>query len=135
MGSVAGSSFGLARQPLKPRDEALIKDGHFTVEGEGLRLEPAERASDSPPHPRVGGVLSDLAGRGDPKVEGPTSGMGAWLVTCSCGWERECSSEWAARSVSKLHLLHPQLTPMDVAHVTRVEGPDGGADGQQLSLT
>ncbi len=25
-----------------------------------------------------------------------------WLVTCSCGWERECSSEWAARSLSKL---------------------------------
>jgi hypothetical protein len=34
-------------------------------------------------------------------------------------WERECASEWAARSVSK---LHPQLGPMDVAHVTRVEG-------------
>jgi hypothetical protein len=45
-----------------------------------------------------------------------------WLVTCSCGWERECSSEWAARSVAK---LHPQLAPMDVAHVTRVEGPEG----------
>src|SRR5258706_545166 len=43
-----------------------------------------------------------------------------WLVTCSCGWERECSSEWAARSVSK---LHPQLAQMDVSHVTRVEGP------------
>jgi hypothetical protein len=51
-----------------------------------------------------------------------------WLVTCSCGWERECSSEWAARSVSK---LHPQLAPMDVEHVTRVEGPDGGAGCQQ----
>jgi hypothetical protein len=34
-----------------------------------------------------------------------------WLVTCSCGWERECSSEWAARSVSS---LHPQLAPVDV---------------------
>ena len=55
-----------------------------------------------------------------------------WLVTCSCSWERECVSEWAARSVSR---LHPQLAPMDVAHVTRVEGPDGGAGGQQLSLT
>jgi hypothetical protein len=55
-----------------------------------------------------------------------------WLVTCSCGWERECSSEWAAQSVSK---LHPQLAPMDVAHVTRVEGPDNGAVGQQLTLT
>jgi hypothetical protein len=35
-------------------------------------------------------------------------------------------------SVSK---LHPQLAPMDVAHVTRVEGPDNGAVGQQLTLT
>jgi hypothetical protein len=55
-----------------------------------------------------------------------------WLVTCSCGWERECASEWAARSVSK---LHPQLGPTDVAHTTRVEGPDGSAGGQQLELT
>jgi hypothetical protein len=54
-----------------------------------------------------------------------------WLVTCSCGWERECSSEWAAQSVAK---LHPQLGPMDVAHMTRVEGPEGGAAGQQLRL-
>jgi hypothetical protein len=42
-----------------------------------------------------------------------------WLVTCSCGWGRECVSEWAAQSVSK---LHPQLGQMDVPHVTRVEG-------------
>ena len=58
--------------------------------------------------------------------------MTRWLVTCSCGWERVCSSEWAAQSVSK---LHRQLAPMDVAHVTRVEEPDGGAGGQQLTLT
>ena len=55
-----------------------------------------------------------------------------WLVMCSCGWERETISEWAANSASK---LHPQLAPMDVAHVTRVEGPDNGAVGQQLTLT
>ena len=48
-----------------------------------------------------------------------STGKSSWLVLCSCGWERECPSEWAARSVSK---LHPQLGPMDVAHVTRVEG-------------
>jgi len=54
-----------------------------------------------------------------------------WLVTCSCGWERECSSQWAAQSVSK---LHPQLASMDVTHETRVEGPNGGAGGQQLTL-
>jgi hypothetical protein len=56
----------------------------------------------------------------------------SWLVICSCGWERECSSEWAADSVSK---LHPQLASMDVAHTTRIEGPEGGAGGQQLTLT
>jgi hypothetical protein len=54
-----------------------------------------------------------------------------WLVTCSCGWGRECVSEWAARSVSR---LHPQLAPVDVAHVTRVEGPESSAGGQQLTL-
>ena len=56
----------------------------------------------------------------------------SWLVTRSCGWERECSSEWAAQSAGK---LHPQLARMDVAHVTRVEGLDGSAGGQQLTLT
>jgi len=55
-----------------------------------------------------------------------------WLVICSCGWERECSSGWAARSVNK---LHPQIAPMDVVHVTRVNGPGEGAGPQQLSLT
>jgi hypothetical protein len=55
-----------------------------------------------------------------------------WLVLCSCAWERECSSEWAARSVSK---LHSQLAPMDVPHVTTVNGPGEGAGPQQLSLT
>ena len=58
--------------------------------------------------------------------------MTRWLVTCSCGWERECSAEWAAQSVS---WLHPQLAPMDVAHVPRIEGPDDGVGSQQLTLT
>jgi hypothetical protein len=43
------------------------------------------------------------------------------LVICSCGWERETVSEWAAQSVSK---PHPQLGAMDVQHVTRVGRPD-----------
>jgi hypothetical protein len=60
--------------------------------------------------------VAALAPEHDPLTSGVTR---PWLVTCSCGWERECSSEWAARSVSK---LHPQLAPMDVAHVTRVGG-------------
>jgi hypothetical protein len=55
-----------------------------------------------------------------------------WLVTCSCGWGRECVSEWAAESVSK---LHPQLATMNVPHVTRVEPTDDSGSDRQLSLT
>jgi len=54
-----------------------------------------------------------------------------WLVICSCGWERACSSEWAAQSIAK---LHPQLASLDLAHVTRVEGPGATVIGQQLIL-
>jgi hypothetical protein len=63
---------------------------------------------------------------------GTMSSNGGRLIVCSSGWERETVSAWAARSVSK---LHPQLAPMDVAHVTRVEGPGDSAGGQQLTLT
>jgi hypothetical protein len=31
----------------------------------------------------------------------------SWRVTCCCGWERECSSEWAANSAAKLHPEEP----------------------------
>jgi hypothetical protein len=54
-----------------------------------------------------------------------------WLVICSCGWERACSSEWAAQSIAR---LHPQLASIEVAHVTRVEGPGATSIGQQLTL-
>ena len=30
-----------------------------------------------------------------------SAGKPRWLVMCSCGWGRECSSEWAAKSVSR----------------------------------
>ena len=50
-----------------------------------------------------------------------STGKPRWLVTCSCGWGRACSSEWAAQSVSK---LHPQLVPMDVAHEARIPTSD-----------
>jgi hypothetical protein len=54
-----------------------------------------------------------------------------WLVICSCGWERTCSSEWAAQSIAK---LHPQLASLDLAHVTRVAGPGATSIEQQLVL-
>ena len=56
----------------------------------------------------------------------------SWRVTCCCGWERECSSEWAANSAAK---LHPQLALMDVEHEARVDGPEGFTGDQQLPLT
>ncbi|HKV71441.1 MAG TPA: hypothetical protein VJN62_09355 [Gemmatimonadales bacterium] len=54
-----------------------------------------------------------------------------WRVVCSCGWTGEASSEWAAKSITK---LHPQLAPADVAHVTRIEGPDMPGTSTQLTL-
>ena len=56
----------------------------------------------------------------------------SWRVTCPCGWERECSSEWAASSAAK---LHHQLGPLDVKHDARVDPPEGFGGGQQLPLT
>jgi len=54
-----------------------------------------------------------------------------WLVTCSCGWERECVSAWAAESVSR---LHKQLGAVGVDHITRVEAPGDASRGEQLPL-
>jgi hypothetical protein len=54
-----------------------------------------------------------------------------WLVTCSCGWGRECLSAWAAESVSR---LHQQLGDVGVEHVTQIEAPDDPKSGQQLPL-
>ena len=42
-----------------------------------------------------------------------------WRVVCSCGWERECVSEWAPESVSR---LHQQLGVLGVEHATTMEG-------------
>lgn len=53
-----------------------------------------------------------------------------WLVTCSCGWGRECVSAWAAESVSR---LHQQLGEVGVEHVMQIEEPEGPA-GKQLLL-
>jgi hypothetical protein len=53
-----------------------------------------------------------------------------WLVTCSCGWGRECVSAWAAESVAK---LHQQLGEVGVEHATTIERPDSPT-GEQLRL-
>jgi hypothetical protein len=61
---------------------------------------------------------------------GDERGKFRWLVICSCGWRRECSSEWAANSVAR---LHPKLAAKDVPHVTRVKPPPGTGE-RQLTL-
>jgi len=57
--------------------------------------------------------------------------MADWVVTCS--WE--CSSRWAAESVTK---LHPKLSAPGVPHTVTVaveEPPDETMGGPQLTLT
>jgi len=39
---------------------------------------------------------------------------------------QECSAEWAAQKVTK---LHPRLAPANVEHVTRIEPPPDDAPG------
>jgi hypothetical protein len=46
-------------------------------------------------------------------------GKSHWLVTCSCGWGRECVSAWQAQVAAK---LHQRLGDLDVKHAVRVEG-------------
>ena len=48
--------------------------------------------------------------------------MADWVVTCSCGWTRECSSRWAAESVAK---LHPKLSAPGPEHTITIEEPPG----------
>ena len=45
-------------------------------------------------------------------------GKSHWLVTCSCGWGRECVSAWQAQAAAK---LHQRLGDLDVKHAVRVE--------------
>ncbi len=47
--------------------------------------------------------------------------MAEWLVTCSCGWGRECVSTWSAQASAK---LHQPLGKLDVKHALRIEAPE-----------
>ena len=49
------------------------------------------------------------------------------MVTCSCGWTRECSSRWAAESVAK---LHPKLSAPGIAHTLTIEEPPTDSAGR-----
>jgi len=44
-----------------------------------------------------------------------------WPVTCSCGYERECISAWAATATAKLHVQH--LGDKTVAHHVTIKDP------------
>ena len=58
--------------------------------------------------------------------------MADWVVTCSCGWTRECSSRWAVESVTK---LHPRLSAPGTQHTIAIEEPPADAPpGTQLPL-
>jgi hypothetical protein len=57
-----------------------------------------------------------------------------WLVTCSCGWEREASSAWAASAIARLHARH--LGAPGIEHTITIEDPPAdAAGGPQLTLT
>ena len=43
------------------------------------------------------------------------------LVTCSCGWGRECVSALQAQAAAK---LHQRLRELDVKHAVRIEVPE-----------
>jgi hypothetical protein len=54
-----------------------------------------------------------------------------WLLTCSCGWTRECSSQWAAESIAK---LHPKLGAAGTEHTIRIEAPPDQTHQPELPL-
>ncbi len=49
-----------------------------------------------------------------------------YIVVCSCGWTRECSSRWAAESVAKLH-TKPRKPGTE--HTVRIEVPPDQTGG------
>jgi len=51
----------------------------------------------------------------------------SWLLTCSCGWGRECSSRWAGESAAK---LHPKLSTPGTEHTIKIEPPPDQMQGQ-----
>jgi hypothetical protein len=56
-----------------------------------------------------------------------------WRVVCSCGWEREASSAWAATASVQLHVRH--LGAPGTEHALTVEEPPADAPpGEQLPL-
>lgn len=56
-----------------------------------------------------------------------------WRVVCSCGWEREAPSAWAATASVRLHVQH--LGAPGIEHTMTIEPPPvDPAPGEQLPL-
>jgi len=56
-----------------------------------------------------------------------------WRVVCSCGWEREASSAWAATASLRVHVQH--LGDPGVEHAVTIEEPPADDPaGTQLPL-
>jgi len=56
-----------------------------------------------------------------------------WRVVCSCGWEREASSAWAATAIVRLHVRH--LGAPGIEHSLTIEEPPADdPPGTQLPL-
>ncbi len=64
--------------------------------------------------------LSPVAVSAEARDPLTSTGEPRWLVTCPCGWGRECLSAWAAESVAK---LHPKLGEPGTVHTVRIEEP------------
>jgi hypothetical protein len=56
-----------------------------------------------------------------------------WRVVCSCGWEREASSAWAATASVQLRVRH--LGAPGIEHAVTIEEPPADTPpGEQLPL-
>ena len=44
-----------------------------------------------------------------------------WVVACTCGWDWEATSAWAATEIATLHARH--LTERDAEHVITIREP------------
>ena len=57
-----------------------------------------------------------------------------WFVTCSCGWEREALSLWAATALFRLHARY--LGSPGIEHTIAIEEPPTDpAGGQSAPVT
>jgi len=44
-----------------------------------------------------------------------------WVIACTCGWDHEATSAWAATEIASLHARH--LADADAEHVITIREP------------